>query len=71
MRFRPPTLFTLASREDYLNSQVELPSVLFVPLVWDMEDMYGTSKMPCQFLGVVGAIELDDFIWEFNTWCDM
>jgi len=36
-----------------------------------MEDMYGTSKGPRQYLGMVNTIELDDFIWEFDTWCDM
>jgi hypothetical protein len=32
-----------------------------------MEDMYGASKGPCQFWGVVNTIELDDFIQEFDT----
>jgi hypothetical protein len=41
---------------------MELPSVGSIPLVWDMEDMYGTSKGPHQFLKVVGTIKLDDFI---------
>jgi hypothetical protein len=36
-----------------------------------MEDMNGASKGPCQFLGVVGTIELDEFIQKFDTWCDM
>jgi len=53
------------------NSKVELPLVVFVPLVWDMEDMYGVSKGLDQFSRVVGTIELDDFIRVFNTWCDM
>jgi hypothetical protein len=44
---------------------------MLVPFVWDMEDLYGTSKGPCRFLGAVNNIELDDFIQEFNTWCDM
>jgi hypothetical protein len=62
VRFRPPTLFTLAYRKPFLNSQAKLPLIVSIPLVWDMEDMYGTSKKPCQVLGVVGTIELDDFI---------
>ncbi len=33
--------------------------------------MYGTTKMPCRYLGVVGTIELDDFIQKFDSWCDM
>jgi hypothetical protein len=36
-----------------------------------MEGMYGTSKGPHQYLGMIGTIELDDFIWECDTWCDM
>jgi hypothetical protein len=44
---------------------------LSVPLVCDMEDMYGASKGPYRFMGVVITIKLDDFIWEFDTYCDM
>lgn len=44
---------------------------MLVSLVWDMEDKYGASKGPCGFLGVVGTTELDDFIREFDTLCDM
>jgi hypothetical protein len=62
VRFRPPTLFTLAYGVDSLNCQVELRSIMSVPLVWDMEDMYGASKRPRQVLGVVNTIKLDDFI---------
>jgi hypothetical protein len=36
-----------------------------------MEDMYGASKGPHRFLRAVGITELDDFIWEFDTLCDM
>jgi hypothetical protein len=32
------------------------------PLLWDMEEMYGATNWPWQYLGVVGTIELDDFI---------
>jgi hypothetical protein len=39
--------------------------------VWDMEDMYGASKGPRRFSKVVNTIKMDDFIREFNTWCDM
>ncbi len=33
-----------------LNFEIKLPSILLVPLVWDMEDMYGTFKGHCRFL---------------------
>jgi hypothetical protein len=36
-----------------------------------MEKMYRTTKGPCQYLGAVGTIELDDFIQKFDSWCDM
>ncbi len=35
--------------------------------MWDMEDMFGTSKEPHRILKVVGTIKLDDFIREFDT----
>jgi hypothetical protein len=37
------------------------------PLLWDMEDIYGTTKGHQQYLGVVGTIELNDFIYEFDN----
>ncbi|OAE28330.1 hypothetical protein AXG93_2490s1200 [Marchantia polymorpha subsp. ruderalis] len=33
--------------------------------------MYGAAKGPRRYSGAVGTIELDDFIQEFDTWCDM
>jgi len=36
-----------------------------------MEKMYGATKRPRQYLRVVGTIELNDFIQEFDSWCDM
>jgi hypothetical protein len=32
-----------------------------------MDDMYGATKWPYQYLGVVGTIEVDDFIHEFDN----
>jgi hypothetical protein len=69
--FRPPTPHTLSFEGNSSYSKVKLPLVKSVPFVWDMEDMYGASKRPHQFLGAIDTIELDDFIQEFNTWCDM
>ncbi|PTQ47547.1 hypothetical protein MARPO_0007s0008, partial [Marchantia polymorpha] len=44
-----------------------------VPHSWtgDMDGMYGAMKGPRRYSGAVGTIELDDFIQEFDTWCDM
>ncbi|BBN20292.1 hypothetical protein Mp_8g17980 [Marchantia polymorpha subsp. ruderalis] len=36
-----------------------------------MDGMYGAAKGPRRYSGAVGTIELDDFIQEFDTWCDM
>ncbi|BBN08134.1 hypothetical protein Mp_4g09160 [Marchantia polymorpha subsp. ruderalis] len=36
-----------------------------------MDGMYGAMKGPRRYSGAVGTIELDDFIQEFDTWCDM
>jgi hypothetical protein len=36
-----------------------------------MENMYGTTERPCRYLGKVSTIELNDFIHEFDSWCDM
>jgi hypothetical protein len=33
--------------------------------------MYGTTKRPCQYSGAIGTIKLDDFIQEFDSWCDI
>lgn len=63
---------TFSSYEDSSNSKVDLPSHLVFPsLLWDMEDIYGTSQGPYQYLKVVGTIELDDFIQDFDTTWDM
>ncbi len=72
MKFRPPTPHTTSSKRDSLNLEVDLPPHLtYIQLLWDMEDVYGVSKKLYWYLGAINTIELDDFIWEFNTWCDM
>ncbi len=50
----------------YFNSNFFLRFVT-LPLLWDMEEMYGATKAPHRYLGVVGIIELDDFIQEFGN----
>ncbi len=69
MWFQPPTPPTLSLKGDSSYSEVELPPVMSIPLMWDLKDMYGASKGSRQFSKVVGTIKLDDFIQEFNTWC--
>ncbi len=69
--FQPSTPPTISPKGNSSYFETELPPILSVPLVCDMEDMYGASKGPYRFMGVVITIKLDDFIWEFDTYCDM
>ncbi|CAM6092104.1 unnamed protein product [Calypogeia fissa] len=36
-----------------------------------MEESHRSSRGPMRYLDAVGTIELDDFIQEFDMWCDM
>jgi hypothetical protein len=36
-----------------------------------MDDIYGTIKRPHQYSTTINTIELNDFIQEFGSWCDM
>jgi hypothetical protein len=48
-----------------------LPSSIAAPLIWDMDGGSRAMKGPRRYSGVVGTIELEDFIQEFDSWCDM
>ncbi len=48
-----------------------LPSSIATPLIWDMDRGFGAMKGPRRYSGAVGTIELEDFIQEFDSWCDM
>ena len=75
LRYRPllPSLSVEESEESVgdTESVVSRVSHISPPLLWDMDEMYGASKGPRRFSGALGTIELDDFIQEFDTWCDM
>jgi len=63
VKFKPPMALVMFVEADSLDSKAYLPlKIVFTPLLWDMEDMYGTSKGPRQYLGMVNIIEFDDFI---------
>jgi hypothetical protein len=32
-----------------------------------MEEMYGITKGPHKYLGAIGTIELNDFVYEFDN----
>jgi hypothetical protein len=42
----------------------------FIPSLWDMEETDGATKGPRRFSGRIGTIELEDFMQEFECWCD-
>ncbi len=72
MWFRLATPPSSSSRGNSLDSEINF-SQRFVtpPLLWDMEEMYGTTKGPYRYSRVIGTIELDNFIQKFDSWCDM
>ena len=77
VQFRPTTLLVVSggdSDSDFdEESTVGTPShpPIVAPLLWDMEEVYGATKGPRRYSGAVNTIDLDDFIQEFDTWCDM
>jgi hypothetical protein len=72
VQFRPPTPPSSSFGGNSLDFKTNFsPKLVILPLLWDMEDMYGATKRPYQYLGVVGTIELNDFIHEFDSCCDM
>ncbi|OAE21045.1 hypothetical protein AXG93_606s1310 [Marchantia polymorpha subsp. ruderalis] len=75
LRYRPPLPSTTISAEDqgvaHLESSELIPFHVTTQLVWDMDGIYMAMKGLRRYYGAVGTIELDDFIQEFDTWCDM
>ncbi len=53
------------------NKSSILLSNIAAPLIWDMDGGSGAMKGLRCYLGAVGIIELEDFIQEFDSWCDM
>jgi hypothetical protein len=60
--FKPPTPPSSSSRGNSSDSDLGSPPSL---MTWM------TCMEPCQYSKVIGTIELDDFIQEFDNWCDM
>ncbi len=48
-----------------------LSSNIVAPLIWDMDRGSRAMKGPRHYSGAVGTIKLEDFIQEFDSWCDM
>ncbi len=74
LRYRLPSPTSSVVEEDEVivnNESSILPSSIATPLIWDMDGGSGAMKGPRRYSGVVGTIELEDFIQEFDSWCDM
>ncbi len=68
----PPTSSVIEEDEVIVDNKSSiLPSSIMAPLIWDMDWGFGAMKGPRHYSGVVGTIELEDFIQEFDSWCDM
>jgi hypothetical protein len=74
LRYRLPSPTSSVVEEDEVivnNKSSILPSSIAAPLIWDMDEGSGAMKGPRRYSGAVGTIELEDFIQEFDSWCDM
>ncbi len=67
-----PTSSVVEKDEVIVNNKSSiLLSNIATPLTWDMDGGSGAMKGPRHYLGAVGTIELEDFIQEFDSWCDI
>ncbi len=74
LRYRLPSPTSSVVEEDevIVNKKSSiLQSSITAPLILDMDGVFGAMKGPRRYLGAVGTIELEDFIQEFDSWCDM
>ncbi len=74
LRYRLPSPTSSVVKEDKVilnNKSSILPSNIATPLIWDMDGGFGAMKGPRRYSSVVDTIELEDFIQEFDSWCDM
>ncbi len=74
LKYQLPSLTSSVVEEDEVimdNKSSILPSSIVAPLIWDMDGGSRAMKGPRRYSGAVGTIELEDFIQEFDSWCDM
>ncbi len=74
LRYQLPSPTSLVVEEDKVivnNKSSILPSNIVTPLVWDVDGGFRAMKGPQRYSGVVGTTELEDFIQEFDSWCDI
>jgi hypothetical protein len=71
-RLPSPTSSVVEENEVIVNYKFSiLPSTIAATLIWDMDRGSRAMKGPRRYSGAIGTIELEDFIQEFNSWCDM
>ncbi len=74
LRYQLPSATSLVVEEDEVivdNKFSILLSSIATPLIWDMEGDSGAMKGPQCYSSAVGTIKLEDFIQEFDSWCNM
>jgi len=74
LSYRLPSSTSLVIEEDEVivnNKSSILKSNIVALLIWDMDGGSRAMKGPRRYSSAVGTIELEDFIQEFDSWCDM
>ncbi len=74
LRYQLPSHTSSVVKEDEVimdNKSSILPSSSATPLIWDMDGGSGAMKGSRRYSSAIGTIELEDFIQEFDSWCDM
>jgi hypothetical protein len=67
-----PTSSVIVEDEVIVNNKFSiLPSSIVAPLIWDMDGGFGAMNGPRHYSSAVGIIKLEDFIQEFDSWCDV
>jgi hypothetical protein len=74
LRYWLPSPTSLVVEEDEVivdNKSSILSSSIVASLIWDMDGGSGAMKGPQRYSVAVGTIKLEDFIQEFDSWCNM
>ncbi len=71
LRYRLPSPTSSVVEEDEVIVDNKSSILISLPLIWDMDEGSGAMKGPRRYSRAMGTIELEDFIHEFDSWCDM